>query len=257
MVMFTLRLLLTLFVTSAYSKRIGRRTTTVVNSNSNNNNIEGLADLRKEYSSIGLDETTISPNPFELFKDWFENAQESGIPEPNAFCLSTCHENKPSARVVLLKHFDDRGFVFYTNYNSRKSNELISNPNAALTFLWVELERSVRIEGVAEKVSSDESDEYFNSRPRGSRVGAWTSNQSESIGSRQELEEQETNIKKKFEGSEVIERPDHWGGYRIRPTRIEFWKGRESRLHDRIVYTSSDDDGGGSGNAWDIERLQP
>jgi len=160
----------------------------------------------------------------------------------------------------LLKAQDNRGFVWYTNYESRKGQELEVNPNAALTFWWGDLERSVRIEGVVEKVSAEESDTYFKSRPIGSRLGAWTSNQSREIPRREDLERQEAEVVARFSGMEDVPRPNHWGGYRLVPNRIEFWKGRSSRLHDRIVFTIKDGTGGVVGDSqskWDIKRLQP
>lgn len=214
-----------------------------------------VADLRKEYSRQGLEESdsTVSQGPFAVFTSWLNDAMNAKVIEPNAMCLSTCSNDIPSARYVLLKAFDDRGFVWYTNYNSRKSSELIENPHASLTFWWGDLERSVRIEGVVEKVSANESDAYFNSRPRGSQIGAWTSNQSSEIENREKLEEQEKSILQRFEGGEQVPRPPHWGGFRLIPKRIEFWKGRESRLHDRLVFERQNlqDD------KWNLKRLQP
>ena len=210
-----------------------------------------VSDLRKDYSSKGLMENDINHNnPYELFSKWFDEACAANVLEPNAMCLSTCVNNKPSARYVLLKGHDERGFVWYTNYNSRKSKEIEENPNAAITFWWGDLERSIRIEGIVEKVSTDESDQYFQSRPRGSQIGAWSSNQSQIIENRDKLEEQERNIIKKFEGLKIIPRPQHWGGFRLVPSRIEFWKGRSSRLHDRVVFIKTN-------NKWQLERLQP
>lgn len=225
---------------------------------SNNNDaalLTNIADLRKEYSRQGLEESdaTVAQGPYAVFTSWLNDAVDAKVMEPNAMCLSTCSNNVPSARFVLLKAFDDRGFVWYTNYNSRKSCELIENPNASLTFWWGDIERSVRIEGVVEKVSASESDAYFNSRPRGSQIGAWTSNQSSEIENRDKLEEQEKKILQRFEDGEQVPRPPHWGGFRLIPRKIEFWKGRESRLHDRLVFQrqSVEDD------KWILKRLQP
>jgi pyridoxamine 5'-phosphate oxidase len=214
-----------------------------------------VADLRKEYSRQGLveDEFIIEQGPFNLFQAWLNEAIAAKVIEPNAMCLSTCDEhNRPSGRYVLLKGFDKNGFVWYTNYQSRKGNQLSVNPFASLTFWWGDLERSVRIEGTVEKVSDTESDAYFQSRPRSSQIGAWSSHQSQAINSRRELEEQEKAIVKKFEGVNPVPRPPHWGGFRLIPNRIEFWKGRESRLHDRLVFERED-----ATSAWKLTRLQP
>jgi pyridoxamine 5'-phosphate oxidase len=219
-------------------------------------NSESIALFRKEYSQKGLDETdsTVSSGPIALFQQWLNDAIKSKTLEPNAMCLSTCVNNVPSARYVLLKEFNERGFVWYTNYNSRKSSELNHNPHAAITFWWGELERQVRIEGIVEKVSAEESNEYFNVRPRGSQIGAWSSNQSSTIESREALENQELNMIKKFEQESTIPRPPHWGGWRLIPKRIEFWKGRQSRLHDRLVFERESYDPHAK---WTMKRLQP
>lgn len=214
-----------------------------------------ISNLRKEYSKTSLneDDQSIKDGPFSLFSKWFEEACHSEVLEPNAMCLSTCKENKPSGRFVLLKGFNENEFVWYTNYESRKGTDINSNPYASLTFWWGELERSVRIEGSVEKVSSEESNLYFSSRPRGSQLGAWASNQSSKISSRESLDRQAKDIISKFEGVKIIPRPDHWGGFRLIPTKMEFWKGRESRLHDRIVYEREDL----QTNDWKLYRLQP
>lgn len=213
----------------------------------------GVAALRKEYSRTGLDEQTLpTDDPYALFQLWFDEACAAKVIEPNAMCLSTCKDNRPSARFVLLKGHDERGYVWYTNYTSRKSAELLANPHAALTFWWGDLERSIRIEGRVEQVSPEESDAYFHSRPKGSQIGAWTSNQSSTIDSREALEAQESAIMAKFEAMSVIPRPPHWGGFRLVPDRVEFWKGRESRLHDRIVFERES-----SAGKWTRSRLQP
>ncbi|WP_193199345.1 pyridoxamine 5'-phosphate oxidase [Nostoc sp. MG11] len=210
-----------------------------------------IADLRKDYTLEGLSKTEIDPNPFIQFKKWFDQALAAQLPEPNAMTIATATpEGTPSARMVLLKDFDERGFVFFTNYNSHKGQELAENPQAALVFWWAELERQVRISGYVEKVSETESDQYFHSRPANSRLGAWVSNQSEVIKSRKVLEQRLQEFQSKYENQE-IPRPSHWGGLRVIPSEIEFWQGRSSRLHDRLLYTRLDN------NSWKIERLSP
>ncbi|BAY36781.1 pyridoxal 5'-phosphate synthase [Nostoc sp. NIES-2111] len=209
-----------------------------------------IADLRKDYTLEGLSKTEVDPNPFIQFKKWFEQALAAQLPEPNAMTIATTTpDGKPSARMVLLKDFDERGFVFFTNYNSRKGQELAANPQAALVFWWAELERQVRILGRVEKVSESESDYYFESRPAKSRLGAWASNQSEIIPTREVLEQRMQELQSKYENQE-IPRPQHWGGLRVIPTEIEFWQGRSSRLHDRLLYTYVD-------GSWKIQRLSP
>ena len=209
-----------------------------------------IADLRKDYTLEGLSETEIDPNPFIQFKKWFEQALAAQLPEPNAMTIATTTpDGKPSARMVLLKDFDERGFVFFTNYNSRKGQELAQNPQAAIVFWWAELERQVRILGSVEKVSESESNDYFESRPAKSRLGAWASNQSEIITNREVLEQRMQELQSKYENQE-IPRPQHWGGLRVIPTEIEFWQGRSSRLHDRLLYTLDD-------GSWKIQRLSP
>jgi len=234
-------------------------------------NLPVIQDLRKEYSRIGLSENDSlikSGKPIDLFALWLQEACSANVIEPNAMCLSTCKNNRPSARFVLLKAFDDRGFVWYTNYESRKSEELSENPFGALTFWWGDLERSVRIEGRVVKVSEQESSEYFSSRPRTSQIGAWSSNQSRTIASREALELQEQEVNSRFDSKNntpieegtslisapVVPRPPHWGGFRLVPDRIEFWKGRESRLHDRIVFLRDENN---NSTAWQSMRLQP
>lgn len=209
-----------------------------------------IAALRENYSKGSLDVQDVNVSPIEQFHKWFHEAIASKLPEPNAMVLSTVsNEGKPSARVVLLKGFDT-GFTFFTNYLSRKGAELAENPNVCITFFWAELERQVRIEGIIEKVTSEESDAYFQSRPIASQIGAWVSNQSMVITEREILEERENYLKAKF-GNDSIPRPPHWGGYRLIPNYIEFWQGRPSRLHDRIAYTKLVD------HTWKIERLSP
>ncbi|NWF58599.1 MAG: pyridoxamine 5'-phosphate oxidase [Fischerella sp.] len=210
-----------------------------------------VADLRKDYTLQGLSETDVDPNPFIQFQKWFDQALASQLLEPNAMTLATTTpDGKPSARMVLLKDFDDRGFVFFTNYNSQKGQELAENPQAALVFWWAELERQVRICGHVEKTSQNESDEYFRSRPFNSRLGAWVSNQSEAIASREVLEQRLQELQAKY-ANQDIPRPPYWGGLRVIPTQIEFWQGRSSRLHDRLLYTRLED------GTWKIERLSP
>ena len=214
-----------------------------------------LADLRQDYSLQSLDITDVANDPFDQFKRWFEEAIKSEILEPNAMTLATATtEGKPSARIVLLKGIDNQGFVFFTNYESKKGVEMSANPQAALCFCWLELQRQIRIEGTIEKIAAADSDAYFQSRPVGSRIGAWASPQSQVIDSRAVIEENENLYKKQFftEGGNNVEipRPAHWGGYVLKPTMIEFWQGRSSRLHDRICYVFE-------GNVWKIERLAP
>jgi pyridoxamine 5'-phosphate oxidase len=210
-----------------------------------------IADLRREYSQHGLSETEVAADPFAQFRVWFDHALSAQVPEPNAMTLATATpDGKPSARVVLLKGFDQRGFVFYTNYHSRKGGELEANAWATLVFFWPELERQIRIEGRVERVSSQESDDYFASRPAGSRLGAWTSPQSRVIAGRDVLEQRLSALTAQYE-DQAIPRPPHWGGYRVVPTAIEFWQGRPSRLHDRLRYRWSDD------QRWILERLAP
>jgi pyridoxamine 5'-phosphate oxidase len=213
---------------------------------------KSIADLRKDYTLQGLHENDVNTDPMVQFKRWFDEARGAQLTEPNAMTLATTtQEGQPSARIVLLKDFDARGFVFYTNYNSQKGQELAENPQAALVFWWAELERQVRICGFVEKVSEEESDTYFYSRPVSSRLGAWTSNQSEIIENREVLEQRFEELKSKYP-NEDVPRPTHWGGLRVIPHEIEFWQGRPSRLHDRLRYTLNEENG-----SWKIERLSP
>lgn len=210
-----------------------------------------IADLRREYMLQGLDEASVDPNPIRQFRQWFAEAVQAELPEPNAMTLATvAADNRPSARMVLLKDADEAGFVFYTNYESRKGRELAQNPWAALVFWWVELERQVRVEGFVGRVTAEESDAYFRSRPYGSRLGAWASQQSQVIAGRAVLERRLEELTAAYQDREVP-RPPYWGGYRLKPTVIEFWKGRPNRLHDRLQYRLHDD------GAWLIERLSP
>jgi pyridoxamine 5'-phosphate oxidase len=216
---------------------------------------QAIADLRRDYRQSHLLETEVANNPFEQFSLWLSQAQAAGVPEPNAMTLATVVDNRPSARIVLLKGLDT-GFCFYTNYESRKGRELKLNPNAALVFLWHELERQVRIEGLVEKVEPSISDAYYSSRPLASQIGAWSSPQSEVIASRQTLEDSEAQYATKFK-DQPIGRPEHWGGYRLVPTMMEFWQGRRSRLHDRLRFTRANVAVDQGKNEWTIERLAP
>jgi pyridoxamine 5'-phosphate oxidase len=277
--------------------------------------MQAVADLRKEYSASGLEEREVPSEPLTLFRRWLDEAVAAQVIEPNAMCLSTVSsDGKPSGRYVLLKGLDERGFVWYTNYQSRKGQELAAaafqadgvdggsssffptliisflscsgsptkffylisppflpptapagGPPACLTFWWGDLERSVRIEGTVERVAEAESKAYFESRPRGSRIGAWASNQSRPIASRTALEAQYEDVCAQFggekeEGNEgqvkPVPKPEHWGGFRLVPIRVEFWKGRQSRLHDRLAYTLQQEKAGGK-KKWGLERLQP
>ncbi|EFA69531.1 pyridoxamine 5'-phosphate oxidase [Cylindrospermopsis raciborskii S07] len=210
-----------------------------------------IADLRQDYSLQELDEKSINGNPLVQFRIWFDQAIAAELPEPNAMTLATCTcDGKPSARMVLLKDFDERGFVLFTNYNSHKGQELGINPHAALVFWWAQLERQVRIVGGVEKISPQESDGYFEVRPHGSRLGAWASNQSEVIPHREFLQLKLAELEQKYE-NQSIPRPPHWGGFRVIPQEIEFWQGRSSRLHDRLLYTRLHN------HEWRIERLSP
>ena len=198
-----------------------------------------------------LDEKLVDPNPLKLFQEWFEDALVSGSRLPESMTLATADKDgKPSARVVLLKGFDDKGFVFYTNYRSAKARDLEENPRAALVMYWVGLDRQIRVEGDVQRVSAEESDAYFRTRPRESQLGALASPQSEVIESRDVLERRHDELEEEYEGREV-ERPEHWGGYRLKPKRIEFWQNREGRLHDRILYQR------GADGSWTINRLAP
>jgi pyridoxamine 5'-phosphate oxidase len=210
-----------------------------------------LTALRQEYATHGLNRRDLDPDPIKQFSAWFTAAVETGIPDVNAMSLATATgDGKPSVRVVLLKSFDENGFVFYTNYASEKGRQLAENPRAALGFYWVQLERQIRIQGSVEKTSRDDSLRYFHSRPSGAQLGAWASHQSEEIDARRILEARLAEMTERFAGDE-IPLPPHWGGYRVRPAIIEFWQSRPNRLHDRFRYSRAADGG------WSIARLAP
>ncbi len=210
-----------------------------------------IANLRREYSTNGLTEQDAGFEPFSLFEKWFEQAKAAELADPNAMTLATAtRDGTPSARIVLLKALDTRGFTFFTNYDSRKGREMAANPRVALVFMWQQLERQVRVEGTIEKVTATESDAYYITRPLGSRLGAWASQQSDAIPNREYLEAQHAELTAKYPDGNVP-RPPNWGGYRVLPAAIEFWQGRPSRLHDRILFTKRAD------GSWDRVRLSP
>lgn len=209
-----------------------------------------IADIRTEYSRASLTEADVHPNPIEQFSKWFSEAISAQVPEANAMTVSTVNaKGRPSSRILLIKEFDQRGFTFFTNYNSRKGQELIENPHAAMLFFWIELERQVRIEGRVERISAAENDAYFQSRPLKSRLGAIASNQSHPVENREALEAKFAEVEKQY--GEHPDRPENWGGFRLIPDYLEFWQGRPSRLHDRIAYTLQAD------GSWLRQRLQP
>ena len=208
-----------------------------------------IADIRKDYKLKSLSEKEVSNNPYDQFGIWWKEAIESNLDEVNAMTLSTCSkEGRSSSRIMLLKGYDEQGFVFFTNYNSRKGGDIQDKPFVSLLFFWKELERQVRIEGRIEKLEDSYNDEYFYSRPVGSRIGAWASNQSSVLENREELEARVAKFTEQY--GDTVPRPANWGGYRVVPDKIEFWQGRSSRLHDRVVYNLEN-------NAWRISRLSP
>lgn len=210
-----------------------------------------IADLRQNYTQAGLSEADLDSDPIKQFGDWFQQALNADLLEPNAMTLATATpDGKPTARIVLLKGVDERGFVFYTNYESQKGQQLIANPYAALVFLWDKLERQVRIEGKVVKLAIEESREYFHSRPKASQLGAWASDQSRIIPNRKVLEQKLADLKEEY-SDRTVPIPQHWGGFRVIPNRIEFWQGRPSRLHDRLIYDLQND------SSWQINRLSP
>lgn len=210
---------------------------------------KNIADIRQEYLLAALDEATVGKDPLAFFKKWFDDAVSSEVGEANAMTLATVDkEMQPHARIVLLKGLEQDGFVFYTNYDSDKGHQIADNPRASIVFFWKELERQVRIEGRLEKTSAVESDQYFHSRPKGSQLGAWSSPQSKKIVSRDILEEHFNEFQQKYPDN--VPRPEHWGGYRLMPHKIEFWQGRGNRMHDRIVFEKL-------GDIWDKYRVAP
>jgi pyridoxamine 5'-phosphate oxidase len=213
---------------------------------------EDISAMRRQYGEIGLVESTLPTNPVDLFNTWLTDAASNEfVVEANAMVLSTVIENQPSSRTVLLKDLSNDGFTFFTNYGSRKAKQIEKNNAVSLLFPWYPLERQVIILGSASKISKTESENYFASRPRGSQIGAWASMQSEDLTSREELENKYAELEKKWPAGTTVPMPDHWGGYVVLPTSIEFWQGRYSRLHDRIRYVRSEN------NDWQIKRIYP
>ena len=211
------------------------------------------AGMRAHYRARGLSEEDLAPDPFAQFERWFSDASESGLHEPNAMVVSTADaEGRPSSRTVLLKHVDERGFVFYTNYGSRKGRELAANPHIALLFPWHGIARQVSVEGTAERTGRDETAAYFRTRPHGSQLGSWASEQSSALASRAELDRMYAELAERYPEGEDVPAPPQWGGFRVRPESVEFWQGRENRLHDRLRYVRAE-----SGEGWGVQRLCP
>lgn len=213
--------------------------------------MQNISEIRKEYTQASLDADTVCKDPIKQFEKWLTEALRSEVPEPTAMNVATVNEyGRPSSRILLLKGIEENRLLFYTNYQSKKGRELEHNPACALTFFWPEMERQVRIEGITERLDAKESERYFQSRPRGSQIGAWASPQSSFIKDREILDERVIQITKKFEGLSTIPKPMQWGGYHVQPFLFEFWQGRPSRLHDRLQYTLIDE-------TWRIQRLAP
>lgn len=215
---------------------------------------QGSADLgalRREYGDKGLDVPDLAPDPIAMFREWLDDTVQSGLHEPNAMVVTTVSaQARPSSRMVLLKAVDEGGFVFYTNYESRKGREIAANPAVSLLFPWHDLQRQVRVEGTASRVSAAETEAYFSSRPRGSRLGAWASPQSREVASRGELDELYEQVEKRFADVDPMPLPPYWGGYRVLPDMVEFWQGRKGRMHDRLLYRRD-------GQGWSTTRLAP
>jgi pyridoxamine 5'-phosphate oxidase len=217
--------------------------------------VPDLAALRREYGDRGLDVPDLAPDPVSMFRRWFDDTVAAGLHEPNAMVVATVSPaGRPSARTVLLKGVDERGFVFFTNYESRKAADIAANPHVSLLFPWHDLQRQVRVEGMASKVSAEESEAYFASRPRESQLGAWASPQSRVVTSRSALDERYGGVLAQFAGLDEVPVPPHWGGFRVAPYAVEFWQGRKGRMHDRLVYRSAEDD---PHAPWTVDRLAP
>jgi pyridoxamine 5'-phosphate oxidase len=210
-----------------------------------------ITNLREQYKKGSLSKTDTLSNPITQLEKWVKEAIEAKVPEPNAMCIATISDQgRPSARIVLLKEIDEKGIIFYTNYESRKAQEIATNPNVAVVFNWLELERQIRIEGKATRITEEKSTAYFQSRPHGSQLGAHVSDQSKIIEDRSVLEKKLKQLTEKYKEHQTIEKPKHWGGYHIQIEYIEFWQGRPNRLHDRILYSKSE-------NSWTMDRLSP